>query len=295
MKIFSTDHYFHIGRAHTLSGKPNQDYAMSGVLRNGAYAIVSDGCSTGGATDVGARVIALSLVAAIRELHLPSAAVSSDEMFGPLDIVRRQNIRTATAMKHLGLSQDDALATCVFAYLSENGGYVHARGDGAVALVKKDGTLILTRIEWEDNMPFYPAYAYKQKTLDDFIAAHGGDIKSERVTVETCMLGRDGSYSCETARHMLSDGLLGTIIPIGSALMEELSFVAVFSDGISQCGDLDWKDAARSLVSYKNTAGEFVKRRMARFVKDEGASGRDPIDDIACAAISIRDDASGLP
>src|SRR3989344_1803041 len=67
MLRFSTDHYFHIGSAHYRNGKPCQDYALSGVYGPVACAVVSDGCSTGRHTDVGARVLTLSTLQAIRD------------------------------------------------------------------------------------------------------------------------------------------------------------------------------------------------------------------------------------
>jgi hypothetical protein len=44
---------------------PCQDYALSGVTRHLAYAVVADGCSSGGKTDIGARVLALATAIAL--------------------------------------------------------------------------------------------------------------------------------------------------------------------------------------------------------------------------------------
>jgi hypothetical protein len=64
------------------------------------------------------------------------------------------------------------------------------------------------------------------------------------------------------------------------------TFAAVFSDGITQIKDVDWKDAVFQFMNYKSTSGEFVKRRMMKALKT-----MTPMDDISCAAIRITQDA----
>ena len=72
---FYVDDYFHIGQMHLGSGKPCQDYSFSGIIDEGAFAIVSDGCSTGRHTDVGARIIVLSTVNAIQRWLMPTILI----------------------------------------------------------------------------------------------------------------------------------------------------------------------------------------------------------------------------
>ena len=52
----NADHYYTIGNSHSVC----QDYAISGLVENGAYAILSDGCSSSPDVDVGARMLSLS-------------------------------------------------------------------------------------------------------------------------------------------------------------------------------------------------------------------------------------------
>lgn len=51
-----TDSCYFIGKDHRIC----EDYAISGVKNNIAYAIVSDGCSASLDVDFGSRVLALS-------------------------------------------------------------------------------------------------------------------------------------------------------------------------------------------------------------------------------------------
>ena len=66
MRRYTTDSVFAIGASHVATGKACQDYTLSRASDTYAYAIVSDGCSSGGMTDVGARVLALATATAIR-------------------------------------------------------------------------------------------------------------------------------------------------------------------------------------------------------------------------------------
>ena len=52
MQLFA-DSFFTIGYPHVNQGIPCQDYAVSGVMGDVAYGIVSDGCSSSPATDIG--------------------------------------------------------------------------------------------------------------------------------------------------------------------------------------------------------------------------------------------------
>ena len=66
---FHADCSFHIGAQHLRLGLPNQDYALAGNLDDRAYVVVSDGCSSGGRTDIGARLVSLAAARALREQY----------------------------------------------------------------------------------------------------------------------------------------------------------------------------------------------------------------------------------
>ncbi len=76
---FHTDHHFIIGHGHLADGKPCQDYTLSGLVGGGAYAVVSDGCSSAGQTDIGSRIIAITTGNAIIEA-IEQTLVSRDDV-----------------------------------------------------------------------------------------------------------------------------------------------------------------------------------------------------------------------
>ena len=282
MITFATDSHFLIGYAHLTGGKPCQDFALTGVDGMAAYAIVSDGCSTGGLTDVGSRLLVLSTASAIREHWAANRLVGANT---PLEIGVRQKLVIAASKQMLRLITDDMLATCAYSYIAPEGGYIHLQGDGVVAFRLLDGRTILHRYEWANNTPLYPAYA--DDNFRRFIAAHGGDLTAQLLTCERWEHLNGTFNQLDSESYTLSEGIRGITIPLDAETITNLDLIAVFSDGASQVENVDWKDAALQLLAFKSTEGEFAKRRLNRFVKDAAKAGRGPLDDIAYAVIRL--------
>lgn len=280
-----TDHYFHIGGMHLNSGKPCQDYAISGVHDDVALAVISDGCSTGRHTDVGSRVLALSTATAIREHWIVNRNTLGKTVSQEVNL--QQKIVLAGVRQTLGLLSSDMLATCIYAYISPKGGIVHVQGDGVVALKYRDGRISLSNFEWENNTPYYPAY--QGDGLQNFIKAHGDDLSvmclsEEKITTEVGIDFPESQYQ----HYMLKEGIRGITIDISAeVLSSELEFIAIFSDGVTQIDSLDWREAVLEFLSFKNVRGEFAKRRMIRGIKDSKKIGKGPSDDISCAVVRI--------
>ncbi len=281
MKMY-TDHYFHIGHSHLVSGKPCQDFALSSELQIGACAVVSDGCSTGRHTDVGARITTLGTIAAIR-------GVSSLDL-NP-DILR--NIRDASRERvqsvsySLNLEKSDLLATCLFAITTPTGGYVQVLGDGVVAFKYSNGKIVMHRFDWAMNAPFYPVY----DSLDAVVYIenlHRGLVDSAQLS-HRYVVFENNVFSEEVISSIpFASGRDGVQIPItADEITSDLEFVATFSDGITQIENVDWKDAVQNLLDFKSLQGEFAKRRMIRAIKNYQHMSKGPLDDISYAVIRI--------
>jgi len=268
---------------------PCQDYALSGVYDGAAFALVADGCSTGGDTDVGARILARSTVAAIREHWATFRNALGDTT--PQEISVRQRVVTAGSREMLGLCNRDMYATCIYQYIAPGGGYVHLQGDGVFAYKMRDGHITMCRYEWmPDNegyvRPFYPAYA--ADGYASFIKAHGGDVNEKRLTKECWGYTLDeGFKQLRREEFTLGEGIRGVTQTITAEELETLDCSAVFSDGVTQIEGLDWKDAVVQLLAFRRTRGYFAKRRMIRMIKGIQKSGRAPIDDIAYAVVRV--------
>lgn len=260
---FSADCSFHIGAQHLRSGLPCQDYAATAVMADGAFAVVSDGCSSGGRTDVGARVVALSAVREMRSGHMPT--------FQPLKI----------AGGFLGIGLSDLLATRITMSLTPNAATFNLEGDGVVAYQSERGHIGMAKVEWDRNMPCYPAYA-----SDDFARFKAAHVESSGLMVTAC--GRiAGDPNPSMSEHQSFHGMILNGWPI--VINFPCRAVAAFSDGVCQVDGMTWHEVVLDLMAFRSTAGDFVKRRMNRFLHDAGKRGRGPIDDIAMAAILMED------
>lgn len=283
---FYTDHYFQIGSAHYTGGKPCQDYALSGTSESVACAIVSDGCSSGRHTDIGSRILTLSTMQAIRD-HAKASRGALDTAV--VSITSRQQQIINSAKPILGLNRDDMLATCAYVYMTQKGGFIHLQGDGVVALKYRDDDIAMYRYEWLGNMPFYPAY--NDRGMDDFIVAHGGNLYASRLNCTEVVRDTSGiTKECFSKEHTLKEGIDGILLNISEIELKQLEYIAVFSDGVTQVDEVDWRDAVSTFLSFKNTVGDFAKRRMIRGIKDMYKIGRGPIDDIAYAVVRIESD-----
>lgn len=284
--IFTTDSYFHIGQTHINGGKPCQDYALSDIQNDSAFCIVSDGCSSGGHTDVGARILALSTATAIRGHCNTFSAALGHEV--PQEIAVHQKVMTAGLRELLGLDQQDMLATCLYQYITPYGGLVHLQGDGVIAYKSLSGRIVMCRYEWANGMPVYPAYSIDG--YDSFIQAHGGDIEEKRLIKQCWEYTPEGETNQILEETLtLGEGIYGITQLIDTKELETLDCIAIFSDGVTQIEGIEWKDAVIRLLAFKTTQGEFAKRRMIRVIKEAQVQkdGRGPIDDISYAVIRI--------
>lgn len=279
--MLQTDSYFHIGHDHLNKGQPCQDHALPGVCGNAVYAIVADGCSTGGHTDVGARIVTFATAQAICEHWNTTHNLEGEET--SREIAARQKAVIAGARAMLGLVRNDLLATCAYAYVGPDNGFVHLQGDGVVAMKSRSSEIRMTRYDWADNMPLYPAYA--GDGFQEFISAHGGDLGAIKLTSQHWLYEPENGFIEQGGEEFtLSQGIRGITIPLA---LEDLEYIAVFTDGVTQVEGVDWKDATLKLLAFKTTAGDFAKRRCIRFIKDSQRTGKGPLDDIAYAVIRI--------
>lgn len=275
---FTADHAFHIGSQHLRGGLPCQDYALSFAGPDHASAVISDGCSSGGHTDIGARIAARSTRTAL--------AWSSWNYFNENMIDRFCRSHDSFGRSALNLDQADMLATVGYVAIVKNHLCVRLIGDGVIAAKHSRG-VVMTRVDWDQNMPLYRAYA--DDDYAGFVMAHGGDRAAEVVKVTRHARGDVAPATDKIIPQPLYAMLSGFTDRLD---VRDFNFVAVFSDGVTQVDGMDWRDVVTELMSFKSAEGAFVKRRMLRFLKDCQKHGRGPIDDIAMACIHIDHEAA---
>jgi hypothetical protein len=319
---FHADHNFRIGRRHVNLGDPCQDFATSEDINDGdsAIIVVSDGCSSGIQTDVGSRIISLATKQALSNEH----DISGGEI-PSVDWLSHLNMQRQSAMddtyNRLGLTDNDMLATCAFAYLTPQGGLIHYEGDGAIALTFRDGRTDVHILDWAVNTPYYPVYSYiyPYTRLENFKAHHVNGL-AERIQ-------RDGENAEPIFRQQIwqstpenpeftliesipldvEGGINGVTIRIPEDVVQnKLQSVALFSDGIVQFTDMgeksliNWQECIPVLMKKRGmNSGDVTNRRMnilfnqfekIRKSRPVGAKGIVPMDDISFALIHIEPD-----
>jgi hypothetical protein len=283
---FATDHFFHIGHSHYQSGKPCQDYAISRCQDDRAVAVVADGCSTGGQTDVGSRLIALGTMKALWELDIQP----EHTLLGMLDLLKwKQRSCVEEVQNKLALHHRDLLSTCVFACLTSKIGFVQVMGDGVVAWKRRNGIIEMVRYEWAKNAPFYPAYNWQG--IEAFIALQGENLESPVVSVTHAVVHPNGKTCFAEFNDSLSNGIEGNLFwGWDRTSLDDIECLAVFTDGVTQVDNVTWDDAVVRLLSFKSTAGEFAKRRMMSEIRSVQKHGEGPLDDISYSVIHILHD-----
>lgn len=284
MKIIgNSDSHFVIGKKHIKQNAPCQDHALSGQLGESLFAVIADGCSSGRHTDIGARIITCAAIAAIKEcLALTNDMTQLPKLIHQALIVNAQ--KTAVAM---GLDNQDLLATCVYAVVTPQGGFIHILGDGHAVIKFTNGSLKIVNTEWQNNTPYYPAD--NRKAL--FIAEHSKFEQGEKsLELEAINMDVNGLESTKSNISII-DAVEGVVIPLSEDDLSAVEVIALMSDGIGQFK----KDGAflpvisvvTPLTAFKTWAGEFVKRRLSRGLLDFGSDGTFPDDDVSIAAIHL--------
>jgi len=281
VKVDST---FHIGQAHINHVSPCQDFADHSLDANSAFVVVSDGCSTGGQTDIGARLIARHAIKDYRSGTL--RANGSDQNFieaGKLDF----------DLENLSLTHRDLFATALTVEwnpLFE--GKLRVAGDGVVACMY-DTTTILYRFEWANNTPFYPIY-FSPSGQASGLAKSFIDIHKDNPHPFLCTSVTITEGMVEEQWPMtLTEGAafqVWNVHILHCQMQEKLKGIALFSDGITQITNaagetLDWIAAVQTCLAFKNSTGDFVKRRVRRAIQDWARHGYVPQDDLSMAVI----------
>lgn len=139
-------------------------------------------------------------------------------------------------------------------------------------------------------MPYYPIYGTNRNLNNQFIENHGGNLDEYCLSKTTFMKLSDNSEINYKNKYTLAQGMSGITINLDEKDIDEIEYITVFSDGICQIKDIKWEDAVVDFLNFKNTKGEFLKRRMMRQIRDYENNGNYVLDDISCSIIRIEKD-----
>ncbi len=257
----AADAAFTIGHRHRIC----EDHATAGRSPGGAFAVVSDGCSSSPGSDVGARLLT---VAAARAL--------SQGTLRPREVLHAAS-RAADAV---GLPRRALDATLLAAQRTGRWIHVWVCGDGVVASVDGTGGLRAWSIRHPTGAPAYLSYLLDDARRGAYLAEH-----HEREAVELAP-----GEPPRTRRGSLRDDPWVWRLTLPA---ERHPVVAVLSDGAESfhagAHPVLLQHVLERLLDFKVVNGEFVARRLRRFVTRECTdAGWRHDDDLALAAIVTR-------
>lgn len=286
---FNVDAHFVIGKMHREQNKPCQDHTLAEVYQEVGLLTVSDGCSSGGHTDIGSRILTCATMTTLREytdfgtpniLHNTTSSVIDTKI---------QNLIT-NSRSLLGLKNQDMYATCLYALITRKGGLIHILGDGHIILQYRDGSVIIYSAHWNNNEPFYPAY--KAGGLDYFIADHqviNSGLSS--LVIKVTKLFPDGTITLSEESKSTEEGIKGVSIFLSEEdISSKIKCLAIISDGLDSfygSDKVDVLDVIPGLLAFKSWKGDFVKRRLSRFLTDSAKQNLYPEDDLSYAVLHI--------
>ena len=200
------------------------------------------------------------------------------------------------ALKHLGGprvehgSPLDATLLVVHVPLgSRDQAAVWLDGDGAYASRSTEGRLVAGLVSFPDGAPLYPIYRIEAERAQQWQATR----PTRRVEMYDY-----GAISEDIQRHTIESPIAGNSMPYWNwnywPLKYRTRVLAAFSDGITSFrgpgGEpIDPALVIQHLMTFKTTAGEFVKRRMRGFARECAALGWVHTDDLAMAAVHFDD------
>jgi len=269
----NADSAFHIGSAHAVC----QDYAVADLCERGRpYVILSDGCSSSPDTDVGARLLVKAAERLLRESGGPPARGLAE--------MHAESARLALSWAGLlGLRPQAVDATLLTAHLDGEELVVGCTGDGVVCLQTAEGALDVYAVSYPSGFPVYPDYAHQPARLRAL-----ADAGLERKEVARL---RAASAEERLWTVGVSDG--GAMTEVLSVKAADYRFAALFSDGVQsfqhsgRAESVPLETVLPELVSFKNTRGAFVGRRMKMFLKDCSRKGWRHADDLSLAALHL--------
>lgn len=259
------------GSAHVDSAAQCQDYALASKLGEPAWAIVSDGCSTGGHSDIGARMWAHAARMVLQERG-PSVLADEESCIAHL-------LAKATPLL-APFDYADGFATLMLAASDGKSARVQVFGDGVVAALRGDDTLQVWDIRYDLNAPRYLNYARDEQSEMQWAEATAGTC----FRVVFSEYEPDGYLAQMTPSELDAAGTAGLSLEFED--VSDLQALFVCTDGVSSIPDQSLSEVIRQLVQVKNPVGQYMQRRLGSMVRSWKKTRRPgPSDDLAVGAL----------
>jgi len=261
----NVDAYFVRGDTHTVC----EDYAAAGKYGNRPFAIVSDGCSSAQNTDFGSRFLVQATMWQFR-----SQADEEEFTLSGKDIL--DNAIDMVITSHL--PAESLFATLLVGWVDQGEFKVVAWGDGIIAARRHDGTWEYHNIEYHHGAPAY--LAYKATGNLNVYTEHTNNAQRSIYT-----------YDSEQDTEVLRAEHEGLQPERFAFPTDQYDLVLLMSDGghTFHCPGqkTPTKDVVERALAIKTVSGEFVTRRVRRFIKNHRKDDGRIDDDFSVAGIHV--------
>ena len=219
----NTNTYYEIGSSHKVC----EDYALSGIYKDMAYAIISDGCSASDDTDIGARLLSTIAKGVIKYLR-------DRNLIGTKDfnsIFRELVVRKCLEVKQsLGIPIEAFDATLLISTVYQDKIISLGWGDGYFIFVTKDNVKIIYDIHYSMGAPYYLSYEMSPSKKQAYMDTYGNTI----LTIKNSIIATNGSVTETTTTP--TGGLYSESL-YKEAHAPSINFVILSSDGIGTYQD----------------------------------------------------------
>ena len=265
----NTDHATLPGVRHVRMASPSQDYGLSGP----SWGLVSDGCSGGGHTDLGARVWAISLRRVLADSG-PAILLKSDWLEKRVMAIAKPWLQQ--------IGGDDGLATLVALGVQNDRLMGTISGDGAFLIQLRSGAMITVDVSCADNRPLYIDYKRDPQLWKRFMEHQEGvTLRFHRYEEDGSLVGMVQRDQATPPHAFLSFDLLDTLdIP-----MEDVRLAIACTDGIFSRPNVSIGQTLASIVDIKGFNGQFAKRRLGALGAQWAKQSTLPQDDFSIAAL----------
>jgi len=267
--MIHSDIFLEIGSQHAVC----EDYIIHGYDPF-QYIILSDGCSSSNNTEMGARILC----------HLAKQFLRYYKGEMPIDSKRMGQwiIHNAEmTARQLGLTLNCLDATLIISYYYEDAKtfYTIIYGDGFVASVYKD-YIALDEVSYSNNAPYYLSYKIDDERRELYEEIYPTKLLSHIEVSGTNMKDQIGT---ERGIHTLSPH------EIEIKIEHDFEYLLIASDGLGSFVDnsepiqklMPPISVTSKLTQFKNTKGEFLKRRAKKQMKEYRGQKIDHFDDLS--------------
>lgn len=262
-----------------------EDYIIHGDSELGfKYVILSDGCSSSPQTDVGARLLVHTAKQYLQRT-IKKVLEEENSHFHYYDLAYKViHLADVSALSLLGLHPNSLDATLFILFECNNQLWFYGYGDGYVLFRNINGETGYYKITCENNAPNYLSYQLDPARSDALMAA----VDPKGIQVEKTIMkeDRDSSYT-ESAYYGYNRTKPGLILKFE---LSEFTEVLIASDGIGSFDEelISDRQVIKDFTDFKNTNGEFIRRRVGRAFKLYDRKEYIHTDDIAIGGFTIK-------